>query len=36
MKMQNEVRADADGRVSEVHVKAGTTWPRATPLVTIG
>jgi biotin carboxyl carrier protein len=36
MKMQNEVRADADGRVAGVHVKAGTTVAKGDPLVTIG
>jgi biotin carboxyl carrier protein len=36
MKMQNEVRADADGRVNEVHVKAGTTVAKGDALVTVG
>ena len=36
MKMQNEIRADADGVVAEVHVKAGTAVAKGDPLVTLG
>ncbi|MCG3134613.1 MAG: hypothetical protein HMLKMBBP_01927 [Planctomycetes bacterium] len=36
MKMQNEVRADADGTVTELHVTAGTAVAKGAPLVTIG
>ena len=35
MKMQNEVRADHEGRVARVHVAAGTTVARGDPLVTM-
>jgi len=36
MKMQNEVRADADGTVSAVHVTAGTAVAKGDSLVTLG
>lgn len=36
MKMQNEVRADADGTVAEVHVTVGTTVAKGAALVTLG
>jgi biotin carboxyl carrier protein len=36
MKMQNEVRADADGTVAELHVKAGTAVAKGDALVTLG
>ena len=36
MKMQNEVRADADGVVAQVHAKAGTAVAKGDPLVTLG
>jgi len=35
MKMQNEVRADAEGTVAEVHAKAGTAVAKGDPLVTL-
>lgn len=35
MKMQNEVRADAEGTVAEVHVAAGTAVAKGAPLLTI-
>lgn len=35
MKMQNEIRADADGTVSAVHVAAGTAVAKDDALVTI-
>jgi biotin carboxyl carrier protein len=35
MKMQNEIRADADGVVAELHVAAGTAVAKGTPLVTL-
>ena len=36
MKMQNEVRADADGTVSAVHVKPGIAVAKGDALVTLG
>ena len=35
MKMQNEVRADAAGRVAKVHVAPGATVARGDPLITL-
>lgn len=35
MKMQNEVRADADGTVAAVHVKPGVAVAKGDPLVTL-
>jgi biotin carboxyl carrier protein len=36
MKMENEIRADADGSVSKVHVAPGTAVAKGDPLVTLG
>jgi len=36
MKMQNEVRADADGTIADVHVRAGVAVAKGDPLVTLG
>jgi biotin carboxyl carrier protein len=36
MKMQNEVRADADGTIVEVHVRAGIAVAKGDALVTLG
>ena len=36
MKMQNEIRAAADGTIADVHVTAGTAVAKGDPLVTIG
>jgi pyruvate carboxylase subunit B len=35
MKMQNEVRADAAGRVAKIHVARGATVARGDPLITL-
>jgi len=36
MKMQNEIRADADGTVKTVHVEAGEAVAKGDPLITLG
>jgi biotin carboxyl carrier protein len=36
MKMQNEVRADADGTVTQIHAKTGTAVAKGDSLVTLG
>ncbi len=35
MKMQNEIRAAADGKVKSVHAQAGTTVNKGDPLITL-
>jgi len=36
MKMQNEIRADADGTIVDVHVRAGVAVAKGDSLVTLG
>jgi biotin carboxyl carrier protein len=35
MKMENEIRADADGTVAAVHVTPGTAVAKGDPLITL-